>query len=73
MAERDESPQATAHALGAPPARTLLREILPNALPRAVVVASLSAASAILLEAGLSFLGLGDPGVISLGYLANNA
>jgi peptide/nickel transport system permease protein len=27
----------------------------------------------ILLEAGLSFLGLGDPDVVSLGYLASNA
>ena len=42
-------------------------------LTRAVVVASVNAGSVILLEAGLSFLGLGDPAVVSLGYLANNA
>ena len=33
---------------------------------------SFNAASVILLEAGLSFLGLGDPDRISWGYLANN-
>jgi len=32
-----------------------------------------NAGTVILLEAGLSFLGLGDPAVMSLGYLANNA
>lgn len=60
-------------ALGASPVRTLLREVLPNALPPALVVLSLAAAGAILTEAGLSFLGLGDPAVVSLGYLARNA
>jgi peptide/nickel transport system permease protein len=62
-----------ARSLGAGRARVLLREVLPNALPPVVVAVSLSAASVILIEAGLSFLGLGDPDVISLGYLANNA
>lgn len=62
-----------AHSLGASPARILLRQILPNALPPTVVVVSLNAASVILLEAGLAFLGLGDPDLISWGYLANNA
>ena len=62
-----------ARSLGAGRARVLLREVLPNALPPVVVVVSLNAASVILIEAGLSFLGLGDPDIISLGYLANNA
>jgi peptide/nickel transport system permease protein len=62
-----------ARSLGAGRLRVLLREVLPNALPPVVVVVSLSAASVILIEAGLSFLGLGDPDVVSLGYLANNA
>src|SRR5215471_7197852 len=62
-----------ARSLGAGQARVLLREVLPNALPPVVVVLSLTAASVILIEAGLSFLGLGDPDVVSLGYLANNA
>src|SRR5262249_26855541 len=62
-----------ARSLGAGSARVLLRQVLPNALPPVVVVVSLTAAGAILIEAGLSFLGLGDPDVVSLGYLANNA
>ena len=39
----------------------LLREILPNIAPHVAVVATLEAALAILLEAALSFLGLGVP------------
>jgi peptide/nickel transport system permease protein len=62
-----------ARSLGAPAARILWREILPGVLPAAIVVASVNAAGVILLEAGLSFLGLGDPHVVSWGYLANNA
>ncbi len=62
-----------ARSLGAGHLRVLLREVFPNALPPVVVMVSLSAASVILIEAGLSFLGLGDPDVVSLGYLANNA
>lgn len=48
-----------ARALGAPPPRVLWREILPGALAPALVAATLGVADAILLEAGLSFLGLG--------------
>jgi peptide/nickel transport system permease protein len=62
-----------AHALGAPAARVLARHVLPNALPAAVVVVSVNAGTVILLEAGLGFIGLGDPHAISWGYLANNA
>ena len=62
-----------ARSQGASSSRVLLRQVLPNALPPVVVVVSLNAAGVILIEAGLSFLGLGDPDVISLGYLANNA
>ena len=45
--------------LGAPPARIMLRHLLPNCLAPVIVQASLSVAAAILLEAGLSFLGVG--------------
>jgi peptide/nickel transport system permease protein len=62
-----------ARSLGSPGARILAREVLPHVFGPAVVVASLSAAGVILLEAGLSFLGLGDPDVVSWGYLASNA
>ena len=48
-----------ARALGFPPWRVLLRHLLPNALTPALVAAALGVGSAIMLEAGLSFLGLG--------------
>ncbi|HUF29640.1 MAG TPA: ABC transporter permease [Gemmatimonadaceae bacterium] len=46
-------------ALGAPGRRVLWRHVLPNALGSAVVAITLGVGSAILLESGLSFLGLG--------------
>jgi peptide/nickel transport system permease protein len=62
-----------ARAMGASHAKVIFREILPNAIPPAVVVASILVARAILLEAGLSFLGLGDPNLISWGSLLSEA
>jgi peptide/nickel transport system permease protein len=46
-------------AIGLSPWRIVLRHVIPNALPPVIVVATVSAATAILAEAGLSFLGLG--------------
>lgn len=62
-----------ARALGRGDGAILLRHVLPNALAPVIVYASLQVGSAILIEASLSFLGLGDPNVISWGYLLNNA
>lgn len=45
------------------------REILPNTLSPIIVLASLMIATAILLESSLSFLGLGDPNLMSWGYM----
>lgn len=50
---------AAAQVAGASTTRVIFSEIVPNVLPQLAVVASIEAASAILLEAGLSFLGLG--------------
>ena len=50
-------------------AHIIFREMLPNALPAIVVTSSVMVASAILMEAALSFLGLGDPNVVSWGFL----
>jgi peptide/nickel transport system permease protein len=47
----------------------VLGDILPNALSPIVVLSSLMVASAILLESALSFLGLGDPNMMSWGFL----
>jgi peptide/nickel transport system permease protein len=46
-------------ALGAKPARILTRTILPNVAPPLLVQFSLTVAAAMVLESGLSFLGLG--------------
>jgi peptide/nickel transport system permease protein len=46
-------------AIGLSPWTIVLRHVIPNALPPVIVVATVSAATAILAEAGLSFLGLG--------------
>jgi peptide/nickel transport system permease protein len=62
-----------ARAIGASHAKVIFKEILPNAIPPAVVVASFLVARAILLEAGLSFLGLGDPNLVSWGSLLSEA
>jgi peptide/nickel transport system permease protein len=48
-----------ARGLGMTPGRVLFRHVLPNALTAALVAAALGVGSAIMLEAGLSFLGLG--------------
>ena len=44
-------------------------EILPNALSPVIVLASLMVATAILLESSLSFLGLGDPNLVTWGSM----
>ena len=48
-----------ARATGVPTLRLVLRYVLPNAIPPIIVFATLYMANAILLEAALSFLGLG--------------
>ncbi|RDD95284.1 ABC transporter permease [Paracoccus pantotrophus] len=55
--------------LGMSDTRIILTQLLPNAVTPIVVSGSLMIASAILLEAGLSFLGLGDPNAMSWGYV----
>lgn len=50
-----------AEALGASHARLMWRHLLPNALDTIVAMAAVSACGTILLEAGLSYLGLGVP------------
>ncbi len=58
-----------AEVLGRSRGAIVFREILPNALSPIIVLASLMVASAILLEAALSFLGLGDPNLMSWGFM----
>lgn len=58
-----------ARAIGAKNSRIIWRIILPNALPPLIVSATLTVGVAILFEAGLSFLGLGDPNTMSWGLM----
>jgi len=50
-----------ARALGAPSSRLIVRHVLPNVMPIIVVMAVLGTSGTLLLDAGLSFLGLGVP------------
>ena len=58
-----------ARAGGVKNGRLIFSVILPNALPPIIVQAALMVGSAILFEAGLSFLGLTDPNVASWGQI----
>ncbi|MBA3478647.1 MAG: ABC transporter permease [Lautropia sp.] len=65
---------AAAQSAGASTTRILFGEVLPNVMPHLIVVATLEAASAILLEASLSFLGLGvQPPLPSWGLMISEA
>jgi peptide/nickel transport system permease protein len=56
-------------ALGMSESRIIWRQILPNCLAPVIVLGSIMVATAILVEAGLAFLGLGDPNVMSWGKM----
>ena len=63
-----------ARASGARPSRIIFRHLLPNAVAPIIVAATFGIASAILTEAGLSFLGLGvQPPTASWGNMINTA
>ena len=49
--------------------RIIFGQVLPNTIAPIIVMASLMIASAILLESSLSFLGLGDPNLMTWGYM----
>jgi peptide/nickel transport system permease protein len=55
--------------LGMSEPRIIWRQILPNCLAPVIVLGSIMVATAILVEAGLAFLGLGDPNVMSWGKM----
>ena len=61
MVERRKEYIEAARGLGLSTPRIVFRHLLPNCLPPLIVVATLQIASAIALEATLSFLGLGVP------------
>ena len=60
---------AAARVAGMRSVEIALREVLPNALPPVLALASVIVANAILVEAALSFLGLGDPNIVTWGSM----
>lgn len=62
-----------ARAAGAGPLRILARHLLPGALPIVIVNASFQAGAAVLIEAAISFLGLGEGDAVSLGSMLSEA
>jgi peptide/nickel transport system permease protein len=69
MRLRDLDFVKASRAAGAGSVHLMLRVLLPNALPAVIVSATLAIGTAILFEGALSFLGLGDPNVISWGLM----
>lgn len=62
-----------ARALGCSDLRIIRAHLLPNAVAIAVTTAALQVGAAILVEAGLAFLGVGDRSVVSWGRMLNDA
>lgn len=56
-------------SIGQSTPRIILSQVLPNTIAPIIVMGSLMIGSAILLESALSFLGLGDPNLMSWGYM----
>jgi peptide/nickel transport system permease protein len=74
MAVKVEDYVEAARAVGNPPVRIAVKHILPNILPALIVQATISVAAAIIAEASLSFLGLGQqPPAPSWGSMLNTA
>ena len=64
---RERDYVAGARVIGMHPLAIAFREVLPNALPPVLAMSSVIVAAAILTEAALSFLGLGDPNRVTWG------
>jgi len=64
---RERDYVAASRVVGMHPLAIAFREVLPNALPPVLALSSVIVAGAILTEAALSFLGLGDPNSVTWG------
>lgn len=62
-----------AEVLGQSHLQIILGQMLPNTLSPVIALSSMMVASAILTEAAISFLGLGDPNIMSWGYMIGAA
>lgn len=73
LVERNKEYVEAATCLALPPWRIVFRHMLPNCMPSLIVIATITLARAIALEATLSFLGVGVPVTQpSLGMLISN-
>ncbi|MGS1096506.1 ABC transporter permease (plasmid) [Aquamicrobium terrae] len=66
---RERDYVAGARIIGMHPAEIALREVLPNALPPVLALAAVIVGNAVLIESALSFLGLGDPNIVTWGSM----
>lgn len=73
LALREREFVEAARAMGASHTRLLVRSVLPGVLPVVVVAASFQAGTAVLIESGLAFLGLGDRNSVSWGMMLADA
>src|SRR5690554_3168089 len=62
-----------ARALGSGQSRLMVRHIVPNIMPMSLLYGSIAIGWAILTEASVSFLGFGDPTVVSWGFMLQDA
>ncbi|MBN8907160.1 MAG: ABC transporter permease, partial [Rhodospirillales bacterium] len=69
MSLRSRDYVQAAITLGQTTPRIILGQVLPNTIVPIIVMGSLMIATAILLESSLSFLGLGDPNLMTWGYM----
>lgn len=67
LSVRERDYVAAARVIGKHPLEIAFVEILPNALSPVLTLAAVIVANAILIEAALSFLGLGDPNIVTWG------
>lgn len=69
LAAREQDYVASARIIGMHPVEIACKEILPNVLPPVLALSAVIVAAAILTEAALSFLGLGDPNMVTWGSM----
>ncbi len=71
LATREEVYVLAARTIGAADSRIMVRHILPNIMAPVIVIFTIAIGAYILAEAGLQFIGLGDPTAISWGKMVD--
>ena len=73
LLEKDRAYVTSARLSGASPVYVLRKHVLPALSPLLMAIVIMETSHAIMAEAGLSFLGLGDPTCVSWGTILHNA